>query len=65
MLIGTYDNDALLDDPQVKQALTQVVGKDVGLLKENLAVRGPIDFIDGNLVLTGQAQRMGSRRFRT
>ena len=24
-----------------------VVGKDVGLLKENLATRGPIDFIDG------------------
>jgi hypothetical protein len=36
-----------------------VVGKDVGLLKENLAVRGPIDFIDGDLVLTGLAPHMG------
>ncbi len=52
-LIGTYNDDAVLDDPQVKQAMTLVVGKDVGLLKENLATRGPIDFIDGNLVLAG------------
>jgi hypothetical protein len=58
-LIGTYNNDALLEDPQVKQALTQVVGKDVGLLKDNLAVRGPIDFIDGNLVLIGLAPHGG------
>jgi len=58
-LIGTYDTDALLDDPQVKQALAQVIGKDVGLLKENLAVRGPIDFIDGDLVLTGLAPHGG------
>jgi hypothetical protein len=58
-LIGTYNNDALLNDPQVKQAMTLVLGKDVGLLKQNLATRGPIDFIDGNLVLTGQAPHMG------
>ena len=58
-LIGTYNNDALLDDPQVKQATRLVVGKDVGLLKENLATRGPIDFIDGNFVLAGQAPHMG------
>jgi hypothetical protein len=58
-LIGTYNNDALLDDQQVKQAMRQVVGKDVGLLKQNLATRGPIDFIDGNLVLAGQAPHMG------
>ncbi|HTZ67070.1 MAG TPA: hypothetical protein VMB83_06325 [Roseiarcus sp.] len=58
-LIGTYNSDALLDDPQVKQAMRLVVGKDVGLLKENLAARGPIDFIDGNLVLAGQAPHMG------
>jgi hypothetical protein len=58
-LIGTYNNDALLNDPQVKQAMTLVLGKDVGLLKQNLATRGPIDFIDGNLVITGQAPPMG------
>jgi hypothetical protein len=58
-LIGTYNNDALLDDQQVMQAMRQVVGKDVGLLKQNLATRGPIDFIDGNLVLAGQAPHMG------
>jgi hypothetical protein len=58
-LIGTYNNDALLDDAQVKQAMSLVVGKDVGLLKDNLATRGPIDFIDGNLVLTGLAPHMG------
>jgi hypothetical protein len=40
-------------------AMTQVVGKDVSLLKQNLATRGPIDFIDGNLVLAGQAPHMG------
>ena len=58
-LIGTYNNDALLDDPQVKAATRLVVGKDLGLLKENLATRGPIDFIDGNLVLKGLAPHMG------
>jgi hypothetical protein len=58
-LIGTYNNDALLDDPQVKQAMTLAVGKDVGLLRQNLATRGPIDFIDGNLVLAGQAPHLG------
>lgn len=58
-LIGTYNYDALLDDPQVVQATKLVVGKDVGLLKENLATRGPIDFIDGNLVLAGLAPHMG------
>ena len=39
--------------------MAQVVGKNVGLLKENLAVRGPIDFIDGDLVLTGLAPHGG------
>jgi hypothetical protein len=58
-LIGTYNNDALLDDPQVKQATRLVVGKDVSLLKENLATRSSIDFIDGNLVLASQAPHMG------
>jgi len=58
-LVGTYNNDALLDDPQVKEALNQVVGMDVALLKRNLATRGPIDFIDGYLVLTGLAPHMG------
>ena len=58
-LIGTYNNDALLNDPQVGEALTHVVGMDVGLLKRNLATRGPIDFIDGYLVLTGLAPHMG------
>jgi hypothetical protein len=57
--IGTYHYDAVLDDPQVKQALAQTVGDDVGLLKENLAARGPIDFIEGNLVLSGLAPHQG------
>jgi hypothetical protein len=57
-LIGTYNNDALLDDPQVKQAMTLAVGKDVGLLRQNLATRGAIDFIDRNLVLAGQAPHL-------
>lgn len=58
-VIGTYCNDAVLDDPQVKQAMALTLGKDVGLLRANLATREPIDFIDGNLVLTGLAPHMG------
>jgi hypothetical protein len=55
-LIGTGDADALLNDPEVKRHLAQVVGKDdIGLLKENLTEHGPINFIDGNLVLSGYA----------
>jgi hypothetical protein len=57
--IGTYHYDTVLDDPQVKQALAQTVGNDVGLLKENLAARSPIDFIEGNLVLSGLEPHMG------
>ena len=36
-VIGTYNNVAVLDDPHVVQAMTLALGKDVGLLKENLA----------------------------
>ena len=58
-VIGTYNNVAVLDDPQVMQAMTLALGKDVGLLKENLATREPIDFIDGILVLPGSAPHIG------
>jgi hypothetical protein len=56
-LIGTYDENALLNDPQVKRHLTHLVSDDIGLLKENLAEHGPINFIDGNLVLGGYAAK--------
>jgi hypothetical protein len=62
-LIGTGDADALLNDPQVKRHLAQVVGKDdIGLLKENLSEHGPINFIDGNLVLSGYAPEKDAQK---
>lgn len=54
-LIGTYDfEDRLLGDPVVAAgvaACAPAVTPEV--LARNLEVRGPIDFIDGHLVLSG------------
>ena len=57
-VIGTYNNVAVLDDPHVVQAMTLALGKDVGLLKENLAT-GSQSISSMALVLAGLAPHMG------
>lgn len=57
--IGTYDYEAVLDDPAVRAALMKRAGAHTDRIVANLQTRGPIDFIDGYLVLTGLAPHRG------
>jgi hypothetical protein len=58
--IGTYDNNKVLNDPAVKKALAEIVPpKMLPILKQNLQVSGGIDFIEGNLVMSGNAPHQG------
>lgn len=57
--IGTYDFEAVLDDPAVRTALAKRTGAQADRIVANLQTRGPIDFIDGHLVLTGLAPHRG------
>jgi hypothetical protein len=57
--IGTYAYEAVLEDPAVSTALRDLAGDDVDIIVRNLQVQGPIDFIDGHLVLRGLAPHQG------
>lgn len=57
--IGTYSYRPVLEDPAVAAALRDLAGDDVGTIIDNLQVRGPVDFIDGHLVLRGLAPHQG------
>lgn len=58
--IGTYHYDPVLDDAHVKAELERLMPPDaIAALHENLQVAGPIDFIDGYLVLSGNRPHYG------
>ena len=58
--IGTYRYDEVLGDARVRQAVEALVPKaELASLKNNLGVHGPIDFIHGYLVLSGNAPHGG------
>jgi hypothetical protein len=57
--IGTYRYDAVLDDPAVKSALRTLADADTAHIVANLDVASPIAFVDGNLVLHGNAPHRG------
>lgn len=57
--IGTYRYDAILDDPTVNSALRTLAGADTAHIVANLDVASPIAFVDGNLVLRGNAPHRG------
>lgn len=57
--IGTYDYEAVIDDPAVRAALAKRAGAKADRIVANLQTRAPIDFIDGHLVLTGLAPHRG------
>ncbi|PZQ43431.1 MAG: hypothetical protein DI551_12205 [Micavibrio aeruginosavorus] len=58
-LIGTYKYDDIWSDKTVKANFESLVkGHDIDLKKE-FAVRGPIDFTDGCLILTGNQEHSG------
>lgn len=59
-LIGTYRYDEVLEDPQVRAALGALLpAPALAVLPRNLGVAGPIDFIDGHLVLSGNRPHRG------
>jgi hypothetical protein len=58
--IGTYKYEQVLNDPDVAQSLNKVTSVDkFRTIRENMEVRGPIDFEDGNLVLRGNRPHQG------
>lgn len=58
--IGTPEYEAVLNDPVVRQNLEQAVGKaNVKTVRDNLQVQGEVEYIEGHLVLSGNAPHMG------
>lgn len=59
--IGTYQSEEgpLFTDPTVKKAMAETFGDKLPHLLKNLEVRGPVNFISGNLVLSGNAPHLG------
>jgi len=58
--IGTYEDAKIYTDKFVSKKLNKLLGNELEHLKRNLSVRGPIDFIDGELVITGNAPHLGT-----
>lgn len=59
-LIGTYHTGEVLDDPMVTAALARLVPDAPRVaISRNLQVAGPVDFIAGYLVLSGNAPHAG------
>lgn len=54
--IGTYDYQAVLDDPAVKAELEALTGEATEKLMQNLDVQAPIGFEDDCLILSGNAE---------
>lgn len=57
--VGTWDLDALLLEPSVRQDLLRLVGDDWDKLVFNLNVRGPIGFHGGAIAVMGNAPHGG------
>lgn len=60
--IGTYDYDAVLDDPNVSTELKSTTGTSYDELLQNLDVHAPVGYIDGALVLSGNQAHMGGEK---
>jgi len=57
--IGSYDTDALLEEPAIRTVLEQLLGAELGHFRSNLDVRGSVDLISGSLSLIGNAVHGG------
>lgn len=58
--IGTYEDTKIYSDKFISKKLNKLLGNELAHLKTNLSVRGPINFIDGELVIEGNAPHLGS-----
>jgi hypothetical protein len=56
---GSYDTDALLNEPVVRTSLERLLGSEMQHFSSNLYVRGSVDLISGSLSLSGNAAHGG------
>ena len=56
---GTYEDGRILDDPTVARALRRLMGAELEHLRANVSVRGPVDLISCDLVISGNAPHQG------
>lgn len=56
---GSYDTDALLNEPVVRTSLERLLGSEMQHFSNNLNVRGSVDLISGSLSLSGNAAHGG------
>lgn len=56
---GSYDTDALLSEPVVRNSLERLLGSEMKHLTRNLNVHGPVDLVSGSLSLSGNAAHGG------
>ena len=57
--VNTYNDEKIFNDKFVSKSLQKLLGKEKSHLLENLSVRGPIDMISGELVISGIAPHQG------
>lgn len=57
--IGSYDTDALLNEPAIQEKFNELLGADKDHLIRNLDVRGAVDLLSGSLSLVGNAVHGG------
>ena len=57
---GSYDTDALLHEPQIRERLLRLLGEELPHLERNLDVKGSIDVIGGVLSVSGNAPHQGT-----
>lgn len=57
---GSYDADALLREPAVRDELQKLLGKQLPHLERNLNVKGAIDVIGSILSISGNAPHQGT-----
>lgn len=57
--VGSYDTDALLNEPVIMLRLEQLLGVELEHFRSNLDVRGSVDLISDTLSLSGNAVHGG------
>ena len=57
--IGTYKDEKIYADKYINQKMKDLFKTEINHLTKNLSVRGPIDFISGNIVISGNAPHQG------
>jgi hypothetical protein len=57
--VGNDDTDAFLAEPAIRGELMRLLGPNLAHLRQNLDVRGSVDFVSGALSLPGNAVRGG------